>query len=227
MLELLSPAGSPEAVVAAVQNGADAVYLGLEGFNARRGAKNFTPDAFLESLRYCHERGCKVYVTLNTLASDREIDEAARLGEFVSTAGADAVLVQDLGLARVLRSFCPDLPLHASTQMSIHNLAGAHAAAQLGMQRVVLARELSAKQLRFLAERSPIETEVFVTARCASATAGSATCRPSSGGAAATAACAPSPAGCSTAWAGGWTTTPSPSGTTASWSIWPRSSEWA
>ena len=162
MLELLSPAGSPEAVIAAVQSGADAVYLGLEGFNARRGAKNFTQDAFLESLRYCHERGCKVYVTLNTLASDREIEEAARLGEFVSEAGADAVLVQDLGLARVLRSLCPDLPLHASTQMSIHNLAGAHAAAQLGMKRVVLARELSAEQIRFLTAHSPIETEVFV-----------------------------------------------------------------
>jgi len=162
MLELLAPAGSPEAVVAAVQSGADAVYLGLEGFNARRGAKNFTQDEFLESLRYCHERGCRVYVTLNTLALDRELDEAARLGEFVSGAGADAVLVQDLGLARVLRSLCPDLPLHASTQMSVHNLAGAHAAAQLGMKRVVLARELTGAQIRFLAERSPIETEVFV-----------------------------------------------------------------
>ena len=162
MLELLSPAGSPEAVVAAVQSGADAVYLGLEGFNARRGAKNFTKDDFLESLRYCHERGCRVYVTLNTLAGDREIEAAAALGQFVSDAGADAVLVQDLGLARVLRSLCPDLPLHASTQMSIHNLAGAHAAAQLGMKRVVLARELSAQQIRFLTARSPIETEVFV-----------------------------------------------------------------
>ena len=162
MLELLAPAGSPEAVVAAVQNGADAVYLGLGGFNARQGAKNFTDEEFLAAVRYCHERGCKVYVTLNTLCADREMEDLARLGAFVSDAGADAALVQDLGAARVLRSVCPDLPLHASTQMSIHNLAGAHAAAQLGMKRVVLARELSAEQIRFLTAHSPIETEVFV-----------------------------------------------------------------
>ena len=162
MLELLSPAGSPEAVVAAVQNGADAVYLGLGGFNARRGAKNFSEQEFADALRYCHERGCRVYVTMNTLVGDREIEQAAELGRFVSDAGADAVLVQDLGLARVLRAACPDLPLHASTQMSVHNLAGVHAAAQLGMRRVVLARELSGEQIRFIAARSPIEVEVFV-----------------------------------------------------------------
>ena len=98
MLELLSPAGSPEAVVAAVQNGADAVYLGLGSFNARRGAKNFTDEEFTDAVKYCHERGCRVYVTLNTLASDRELNEVARLGRFVSDAGADAVLVQDLGV---------------------------------------------------------------------------------------------------------------------------------
>ena len=162
MLELLSPAGSPEAVVAAVQNGADAVYLGLGGFNARRGAKNFSEQEFIDALRYCHERACRVYVTMNTLVGDREMEQAAELGRFVSDAGADAVLVQDLGLARVLRSVCPDLPLHASTQMSVHNLAGVHAAAQLGMRRVVLARELSREQIRFIAARSPIEVEVFV-----------------------------------------------------------------
>ena len=162
MLELLSPAGSPEAVVAAVQNGADAVYLGLGSFNARRGAKNFTDEEFTDAVKYCHERGCKVYVTLNTLASDRELTEAVRLARFVSDAGADAALVQDLGLARVLRSACPDLPLHASTQMSVHNLAGVHAAAELGMRRVVLARELTREQIRFIAAHSPIEVEVFV-----------------------------------------------------------------
>ena len=162
MLELLSPAGSPEAVVAAVQSGADAIYLGLGGFNARRGAKNFTDEEFEKTVAYCRERGCKVYVTLNTLVSDRELDEAARLAEFVCRTGADAVLVQDLGLARVLRQVCPELTLHASTQMSVHNLAGVHAAAQLGMKRVVLARELSLEQIRFICERSPIEIEVFV-----------------------------------------------------------------
>lgn len=162
MLELLSPAGSPESVVAAVQSGADAIYLGLGGFNARRGAKNFTEREFLDSVKYCHERGCRVYVTLNTLAADRELEEVAALADFVSRAGADAALVQDLGVARVLRSVCPDLPLHASTQMSVHNLAGVHAAAQMGMQRVVLARELNAGQIKFIAAHSPIEVEVFV-----------------------------------------------------------------
>ena len=162
MLEVLSPAGSPEAVVAAVQSGADAIYLGLGGFNARRGAKNFTEEEFIATADYCRERACKVYVTLNTLVSDREMDEAVRLARFVCEAGADAVLVQDLGLARVLREACPDLTLHASTQMSVHNLAGVYAAAELGMKRVVLARELTLEQIRFIAQRSPVEIEVFV-----------------------------------------------------------------
>ena len=163
MLELLSPAGSPESVIAAVQNGADAVYLGLEdSFNARRGAKNFTREEYLNTVTYCRQRGCKVYVTLNTLVNDREMDALAETGRFLSDTGADAVLVQDLGAARVLRTVCPDLPLHASTQMSVHNLAGVHAAAQLGMARVVLARELSRDQIRLIAAHSPIEIEVFV-----------------------------------------------------------------
>ena len=163
MLELVSPAGSPEAVVAAVQCGADAIYLGLDGaFNARRGAKNFTREEYLNAVRYCRERDCKVYVTLNTLVSDREMETLAEIGCFLSDTGADAVLVQDLGAARVLREVCPDLPLHASTQMSVHNLAGVHAAAQLGMRRVVLARELDREQIRFIAAHSPIELEVFV-----------------------------------------------------------------
>ena len=163
MLELLSPAGSPETVVAAVQNGADAVYLGLDdSFNARRGAKNFGREEYLNAVKYCRERGCKVYVTLNTLASDRELDTVAETGRFLSDSGADAVLVQDLGAARVLRHVCPDLPLHASTQMSVHNLAGVYAAAQMGMTRVVLARELNRNQIRFIAAHSPIELEVFV-----------------------------------------------------------------
>ena len=162
MLELLSPAGSPEAVVAAVQSGADAIYLGLGGFNARRGAKNFTEEEFLQTMEYCRARACKVYVTLNTLASDRELDEVVRLARFACQSGADAVLVQDIGVARVLRSACPELTLHASTQMSVHNLAGVYAARELGMKRVVLARELSFEQIKFIARRSPIETEVFV-----------------------------------------------------------------
>jgi len=162
MLELLSPAGSPEAVVAAVQSGADAIYLGLEDFNARRGAKNFTRQEFCEAASYCRVRGCKVYVAMNTLALDRELQEVAALGRFVSENGADAVIVQDLGVSRILKAVCPDLPQHGSTQMSVHNLAGANAAAELGMSRVVLARELSLEQIRHITAKAPIETEVFV-----------------------------------------------------------------
>ena len=162
MLELLSPAGSPEAVIAAVQNGADAIYMGLGDFNARRGAKNFDEEEFKKAVRYCRVRGCKVYVTMNTLVRDREMDQAAELARRVSDLGASAILVQDLGLLSVLKKAVPDLPLHASTQMSIHNLAGVEAAAEMGLTRAVLARELSLEQIKFISERAPIETEVFV-----------------------------------------------------------------
>ena len=162
MMELLSPAGSPEAVIAAVQNGADAVYLGFGDFNARRSAHNFTPDEFDKAVRYCRLRNCKVYVTLNTLVNDREMTAAVNAARMASEKGADAILVQDFGLAKVLRRAVPDIPLHASTQMSIHNLAGAEAAAQLGMTRIVLARELSLEEIRFISKHCSAETEVFV-----------------------------------------------------------------
>ena len=105
MLELLSPAGSPEAVIAAVQNGADAVYMGLGIFNARRGAKNFDEEEFAKAVRYCRVRDCKVYVTMNTLVGDREMENAAELARRVSDLGASAILVQDLGLLSVLRNY--------------------------------------------------------------------------------------------------------------------------
>ena len=162
MLELLSPAGSPEAVIAAVQNGADAVYLGLGDFNARRGAKNFTKEEFEKAVRYCSIRGCKVYITLNTLVNDREIERAVHCARMAAKYGADGIIIQDVGLVRVLREVLPDMPLHASTQMSIHNLAGAEAAAQMGITRVVLARELSLEQIRFITENASVETEIFV-----------------------------------------------------------------
>ncbi len=162
MIELLSPAGSPESVIAAVQNGADAVYMGMEDFNARRGAKNFTNEEFLKAVRYCHIRGCKVYVTLNTLVSDREMEGAVNAARIASQAGADGIIIQDLGLVKAIRKSLPDIPLHASTQMSIHNLAGVEAAAEMGLTRAVLARELSLEQIRFISKNASIETEVFV-----------------------------------------------------------------
>jgi len=162
MSQLLSPAGSPEAVIAAVQSGADAIYLGIGDFNARRGAKNFTDEEFEKAVRYCHIRGCKVFVALNTLVSDREMKDALAIAGMASKQGADGVIVQDLGLVRLIREMYPNLPVHASTQMSIHNLAGVEAAADMGMDCAVLARELSGDQIKTIAKHASIETEVFV-----------------------------------------------------------------
>ena len=161
-MEILSPAGSPEALRAAVCAGADAVYLGFGQFNARRGAKNFTRDEFASAVSYCRLRGVKVYLTLNTLCADRELPQAVDCAVQASQLGADAVLVQDMGLVRALRQAAPDLPLHASTQMSLHSLDGVKAAADLGMARVVLGRELSRRDIAYICQRSPIEIEVFV-----------------------------------------------------------------
>ncbi len=162
MLELLSPAGSPEAVTAAVQNGADAVYLGCGDFNARRRARNFTPDDLARACAYCHVRGVKVYLTLNTLLSDRELAAALDLAAFANEIGVDAVLVQDLGLAQALRRRFPDLPLHGSTQMTVHSLAGVEFCAKMGLSRVVLSRELDREAIAYICRRAPVEVEVFV-----------------------------------------------------------------
>ena len=162
MIELLSPAGSIDALRAAVQCGANAVYLGLGALNARSNAKNFTPDELREAVKFCHIRGVQVHLTLNTLTSDRELDTAAKLLRTAVGAGIDAVIIQDLGVAQLCRQICPDLPIHASTQMSIHSLDGVLEAADLGVRRVVLARELSRDNIAAIAARSPVELEVFV-----------------------------------------------------------------
>ena len=161
MLELLSPAGSMESVEAAVQNGADAVYFGYGAFNARRNAKNFTPEQAAQAVSYCHLRGVKVHLTLNTLLTDRELPLAAQLAAQASDMGVDALIVQDLGVVRMLKQAAPDLPLHASTQMSVHSLDGVKRCADLGFQRVVLSRELSRDQLEYICARSPVEIETF------------------------------------------------------------------
>lgn len=160
-MELLSPAGSFDALLAAVQNGADAVYMGLGSFNARRSARNFTNEDFARAVDYCHERGVKVYLTLNTLLTDRELPQAAEVLRKASAWGVDAVLVQDWGLWQLARLVAPDQPLHASTQMSLHTLSGAHLAAELGMERVVLARELSARDVETICRGCGAEVEVF------------------------------------------------------------------
>lgn len=162
MLELLAPAGSAEAVTAAVQSGANAVYLGFGDYNARRNAKNFTREELAETVVYCHVRGVKVYLTLNTLLSDGEFAGAARDVEFASETGVDAVLVQDLGVLDLVRRVAPDLPIHASTQMSVMNLDGVKVCADLGCTRAVLARELPRDQIAHICAHSPIEIETFV-----------------------------------------------------------------
>lgn len=162
MPELLAPAGSMEGVRAAVQSGADAVYLGFGTFNARRGAKNFSRQEMADAIRYCRERGVKTNVTFNILALDREREDAMRDIRFLNDAGADALIVQDLGVARLIRECAPDLPLHASTQMTIHTLDGARMAKELGFSRVVLSRECTLEQIKMITAQAGIETEVFV-----------------------------------------------------------------
>ena len=162
MLELLAPAGSAQALTAAVRGGADAVYLGFGDFNARRNAKNFTREEVEQAVAFCHLHGVKVYLTMNTLLTDRELPAAAQCAAQASAMGIDAVLVQDLGVLRMLKQTVPDLSVHASTQMSVHTLDGAKLAADLGMTRVVLARELDRSQIEHICAHSPVEVEVFV-----------------------------------------------------------------
>lgn len=161
MMELLAPAGSMEALKAAVQNGADAVYLGCGPFNARQSAKNFTPQTLAEAVKYCHVRGVQVHLTLNTLVSDREMDECVALIRQAATAGVDAFIVQDLGVVELCRRIAPGVAIHGSTQMTIHSLPGVLLCAAWGMSRVVLSRELSREEIRYICAGSPIEIEVF------------------------------------------------------------------
>ena len=161
MLELLAPAGSMDALKAAVQNGANAVYLGVGAFNARQSAKNFTPQTLAEAVKYCHIRGVKVHLALNTLVSDREMGQLCELIRNASTAGVDAFIVQDLGVIQQCRKIAPHIPLHGSTQLTVHNLDGVKLCAAWGMTRVVLSRELSREEIRYICANSPIEIEVF------------------------------------------------------------------
>ncbi len=160
--ELLAPAGGQEALVAAVQSGADAVYMGFGAFNARRNARNFSDEEFRAAVSYCHLRGVKVYLTLNTLVTDRELPLLAEEARLASACGVDAILVQDWGVLDTLRALIPDVPLHASTQMSLHTLSGVKESARLGMTRAVLARELSREEIAEICGKSPIEIETFV-----------------------------------------------------------------
>ena len=161
-MEVLAPVGAREQLIAAVRSGADAVYLGTKDFNARKNADNFDGDDLKEAIKYAHGRGVRVYVALNTVITDSELQTAVDTVKAVATAGADAVIVQDLAMYRIVKEVCPDMPLHASTQMSVHNVEGAKELEKLGFCRIVPARELSLDELRAIRENVGIELEVFV-----------------------------------------------------------------
>ncbi|NMF63866.1 U32 family peptidase [Brasilonema octagenarum] len=164
--ELLAPAGYWDCAKAAVENGADAIYFGLDRFNARMRAQNFTEADLPKLMEFLHRRGVKGYVTLNTLIFPQELREAEQYLRTIITAGVDAVIVQDIGICRLIRHLCPNFPIHASTQMTITSAAGVEFAKSLGCQLVVLARECSLKEIekiqRQLPEQTSLPLEVFV-----------------------------------------------------------------
>lgn len=160
--ELLAPAGGKEQLLAAVRCGADAVYLGTKAFNARQNAGNFDAPALKEAVAYCHARNVKVHVTLNTLLMDQELPHFLKTLETVAESGADAAIVQDLAAARLVREYCPEIELHASTQMTIHSVSGAEVMESLGFSRVVLARELSLPEITEICRHTTLAVEVFI-----------------------------------------------------------------
>ena len=160
--EILAPVGSNEQLLAAVRSGANAVYLGTKSFNARRNADNFDSLNLKEAVKYCHAFGVKVYVTLNTIVFDYELAELYGTIKEIAKSGADAVIVQDFATANAVKKICPELPLHASTQMAIHNVSGVKLLESLGFSRVVLARELSFKEIEKIIKSTNLEIEVFV-----------------------------------------------------------------
>lgn len=160
-IEILAPAGGMDSITAAVRSGADAVYVGEKRFSARASAKNFSDEELRQAIAYCHIHGVRVYVTLNTLVFDDEYDALADAVRAAALADADALIVQSMGVARLARQIAPDLPLHASTQMSVHTAAGVRALYEMGFKRVVLAREMTREEIKKAAE-VPVELEVFV-----------------------------------------------------------------
>ncbi|MGN0607299.1 MAG: DUF3656 domain-containing protein [Oscillospiraceae bacterium] len=161
MPEILAPAGSPESLTAALRCGADAVYIGGKSFSARQNASNFSPDEIKKAAELCHLYNAKLHIALNTIIFDSQLDEFCKCVRNYALAGADAFIIQDIGAVECIRNICPDIPLHASTQMTIHTVNGAIAAKKLGFQRVVLSRELSLEQIKEISALD-IETEVFV-----------------------------------------------------------------
>jgi putative protease len=160
--EILAPAGTPESAWAALAYGADAVYAGLPRFSARAEAGNFSAESLDELIGYAHHLGRRVYVTFNTLVHQRELDDALEMLALIRDLNADGVIVQDMGVIRLIQKNFPQLRLHASTQLAVHNLEGARHLASLGFKRVVLARELSLKEIAHISRNCGIETETFI-----------------------------------------------------------------
>ena len=160
-MELLAPAGSMECLVAAVQNGADAVYLAGQQFGARHSAQNFSNEEIAAAVDYAHEYGVKIYVTVNTQIKEKEYSEALAFVSELYRMGVDAILVQDTALGAAVKQQMPAMHVHASTQMSVHDVGGARYLQSLGFERVVLARELSYEEILFIRRQTDIELEVF------------------------------------------------------------------
>lgn len=160
--EILAPAGNYEALVSAVRSGADAVYFGTGNFNARRNAGNFEADELVKAVEFCHLHAVKCHITLNTLVSDDEIDELKSTVKRICQAKADALILQDLGAVKIVREMCPDIELHASTQLSTGTLEGLKLLKDLGFTRAVLPRELSKREIEYIAKNSPVELEMFI-----------------------------------------------------------------
>lgn len=171
-MEILSPAGNKSSMISAVRSGADAVYFGVGKFNARRNAENFTKEDLKEISKYYHTRGVKAYLAVNTLVSDEEMSEALSVVKEACEAGIDALIINDSGLCELVKKACPNMPLHASTQMTVHNVEGLKYLKEKGFKRVVLARENSLADLKEMSEfanKNGIELEIFVTgAHCMS-----------------------------------------------------------
>ena len=160
--ELLSPVGDFECLKAAVQNGANAVYLGASSFSARAKATNFAGEQLFEAIKYAKLRNVSVHLALNTLIKNEEFNDAVNLAVSAYNNGVDAIIIQDLGLAAYLRKYYPQIPLHGSTQMTVHNLEGATQLEKLGFSRVVLSRELSIEEIKYIRENTKLELEVFI-----------------------------------------------------------------
>lgn len=162
MIELLSPAGDIKSFYAAIENGCDAIYMGISKFNARSMATNFDIEEYINCIHYAHIRGVKVYLTINTLVYDEEMKEVVSLVIKLYSKGLDAVILQDIGLFNVIHEILPDLDIHASTQMTIHNLKQVKYLEKLGFKRIVLARELTIDEIEYIVKNSNIEVEVFI-----------------------------------------------------------------